>query len=296
MADAHTSAYAIAFAATDGGKCEVKGDFSRMPHAKSNHRRLLNGTPQTMGSGSSAGPRSLHPDSGVSMLGGSRQSLKKAVPIVKSRAKGTGTVKTRPTTTPAKKSSPSPNTRVPKVKSAPLPLVFRNRTPEDDTYILQLTEDQLGTVHQSAFGEPFPREQFLQYIQSGAPTVVFEKNSKRIGYYSYLAGPDGKMHISAMVIEPHFQSKGVGTEVMQRVEEEARQQGIHTLEVFVQTSNEKSLAFTRKLGFVEAFRLDPSTIGFQKRIANPIPQRAASAYYPRTGFMEGQVENFPPVY
>ncbi|MCL6452299.1 MAG: GNAT family N-acetyltransferase [Alicyclobacillus sp.] len=155
------------------------------------------------------------------------------------------------------------------------PLSFRPRQPEDDSFILDLTEGQLGRVHQEAFGEPFPRQDFAQYLQSGAPTVVVVRGNRPIGYYSYLIGPDGKMHVSALVIDPAHQSSGVGTEVMKHLEDEARGQGIHTLEVFVQDMNEKSLAFTRKLGFVEVYRIPPRTICFQK-LLRPLPGTATA--------------------
>lgn len=146
-------------------------------------------------------------------------------------------------------------------------LSFRARTLDDDAYIVQLTEEQLGTVHQQSFGEPFPREQFSRYLQSGAPTFVIERDGKRIGYYSYLLSHDGRMHISAMVVESNYQSDGVGTRVMQHLEQEAVHHGVHTMEVFVQAQNEGSIAFTQKLGFSEAFRLPPGTICFQKSVS-----------------------------
>jgi GNAT superfamily N-acetyltransferase len=155
-------------------------------------------------------------------------------------------------------------------------LGFRPRTSEDDDYILQLTESQLASVHQQSFGEPFPREQFLRYVQSGAPTVIVERRKKRIGYYSYLVSPDGKMHVSALVIEPAHQSDGIGTTVMKKLEDDAQANGVHTLEVFVQGSNAKSMAFTKKLGFIEVYRVTPDTICFQKpvtpaaRMENPL--------------------------
>ncbi len=190
-------------------------------------------------------------------------------------AKGNGTVRNKAKTRPANKAS-RPVAAAARNKAAAkavTPLVFRPRTAADDAYILQLTEDQLGDIHRNAFGEAFPREQFGRYLESGAPTVVVERDNKRLGYYSYLVGRDGKMHISAMVIEPHYQSEGVGSEVMKRLEQEAAAQGVHTLEVFVQANNEKSLAFTRKLGFTEVFRLEPNTICFQKRLQlQPRPQ------------------------
>lgn len=152
-------------------------------------------------------------------------------------------------------------------KPAEALLTFRARQPGDDAFIMQLTEAQLGDVHQQSFGEPFPREQFLAYLRSGAPTVVVEKDGKPIGYYSYLIGPDGKMHVSAMVIDPAHQSEGIGTRVMQHMEDQARANGVHTMEVFVQANNERSLAFTRKLGFIEQFRVAPNSICFQKPVA-----------------------------
>jgi|GEM_PF-5809345 len=168
--------------------------------------------------------------------------------------------KKRKTTTPG--STPSSG----KLSAKSIPLTFRNRTPQDDEFILGLTEGELGDIHQGTFGEPFPRDQFMYFIQSGAPVVMFETRGKPVGYYSYLIGHDGKMHISAMVISPEYQLKGIGTRVMKQLEQEALGRGVHTLEVFVQSSNEKSVRFTRDLGFVEVFRIPPNTICFQKRI------------------------------
>ncbi|MCL6444364.1 MAG: GNAT family N-acetyltransferase [Alicyclobacillus sp.] len=177
-------------------------------------------------------------------------------------------------------------------------LVFRPRRPEDDEYIVQLTEEQLGAVHAQAFQEPFPRDQFLRYLQSGAPTVLVERGGKRIGYYSYLIGPDAKMHIGAMVIERNHQSNGIGTAVMKQLEKEAAERGVQILEVFVQANNERSLAFTRKLGFTEVFRIHPNTICFQKRIGGTPVQQAPQVGAPSTEW-PGQVPSgtapVPPV-
>ncbi len=179
--------------------------------------------------------------------------------------------------------------RTPKLAETAAPaLTFRPRTEADDEYIVQLTEEQLGEVHQQAFAEPFPREQFRQYIQSGAPTTVVEHRGKRIGYYSYLIGPEGKMHISALVIDRSEQSDGVGTAVMEKLEQEAAARGVHTLEVFVQANNARSVEFTRKLGFNEVFRLPPNTICFQKRIGS-------AAAPPRPGGLVGATPSPPPM-
>lgn len=161
-----------------------------------------------------------------------------------------------------------------KPKQSVQQITFRPRRPDDDAYIIHLTEEQLGTIHEQSFQEPFPREQFLRYLQSGAPTFIVERGDKRIGYFSYLIGHEGTMHISAMVIEPQYQSDGIGTAVMKQLETDAISQGVQVLEVFVQSNNQKSLAFTRKLGFVEAYQVTPTTICFQKRVARQVPSQA----------------------
>lgn len=147
-------------------------------------------------------------------------------------------------------------------------LTYRPRMSQDDAYILELTRQQLGEVHAQAFGEAFPDEQFLHYIQSGAPTYMILHKGKTIGYYSYLVGPDAKMHISALVIDPKHQSQGIGKAVMKQLEEQAVLQGVRTMEVFVQESNSTSVAFTKSLGFQEVYRFPPHTIGFQKQVGN----------------------------
>ncbi|WP_083511824.1 GNAT family N-acetyltransferase [Alicyclobacillus acidiphilus] len=148
-------------------------------------------------------------------------------------------------------------------------ITYRPRTAQDDAFIVSLTQSELGEIHQQSFGQPFPAEQFRRYIESGAPTVVIERNGKPVGYYSYLVSPDGKMHVSAMVIDPKHQNAGIGKKAVAKLEEDARKMGVHTMEVFVQESNAQSLAFARSLGFREVFRVEPNTIGFHKYLVTP---------------------------
>ena len=145
-------------------------------------------------------------------------------------------------------------------------LEYRLRTVEDDPYILQLTRQELGETHVRAFGEPFPDQDFLRYIQSGAPTYLIESKGNKLGYYSYLVGPDQKMHISALVIDPKWQSTGIGKSVMEQLGRVAKSAGVKIIEVFVQESNTRSIEFTKSLGFSEVYRFPPVTICFQKQI------------------------------
>ncbi|WP_041695038.1 GNAT family N-acetyltransferase [Alicyclobacillus acidocaldarius] len=145
---------------------------------------------------------------------------------------------------------------------------YRPRRPEDDDWIVQLARRELGDVHEQAFGEPFPEAELRQYLQSGMPTVVIERNGRPVGFYSYLPSAEGKVHVSALVIDSKFQRKGIGRRAMENLEAEAKRMGAHTLEVFIQDVNPKSLAFAKQLGFREVARMEPRTLVLWKVISS----------------------------
>ncbi|SIS79425.1 GNAT family N-acetyltransferase [Alicyclobacillus vulcanalis] len=144
---------------------------------------------------------------------------------------------------------------------------YRPRRPEDDDWIVQLARRELGHVHEQAFGEPFPEVELRQYLESGMPTVVIERSGRPVGFYSYLPSAEGKMHVSALVVDAKFQRQGIGRKAMEHLESEARRMGAHTLEVFIQDVNPRSLAFARELGFREVARVEPRTLVLWKSIA-----------------------------
>ncbi|MBF8376969.1 GNAT family N-acetyltransferase [Alicyclobacillus mali] len=144
---------------------------------------------------------------------------------------------------------------------------YRSRRAEDDDWIVQLARRELGVVHEQAFGEPFPESELRQYLQSGMPTVVIERNGRPVGFYSYLPSAVGKVHVSALVIDSKFQRKGIGRKAMEHLEAEVRRTGAHTLEVFIQDVNPSSLAFAKQLGFREVARVEPRTLVLWKVIS-----------------------------
>lgn len=147
---------------------------------------------------------------------------------------------------------------------------YRPRRPEDDEFIVQLARRELAKVHEEAFGEPFPEDELRQYLQSGMPTVVIERGGRPVGFYSYLPSAEGKVHVSALVIDPKVQRKGIGRRAMEKLEADVKRLGAHTLEVFIQDVNPRSLEFAKKLGFREVARFEPRTIVLWKFIA-PAP-------------------------
>ncbi|MCL6636504.1 MAG: GNAT family N-acetyltransferase [Alicyclobacillus sp.] len=148
--------------------------------------------------------------------------------------------------------------------SAAEPLQFRQRTPGDDEFILQLTESQVSRAHQQAFNQPFSREVFARYLNAGAPVVVVERGKQRIGYYTYVMGPEGMLHINALVIHPAHQSDATGNQVMAQIERQAVALGAQGVQLFVEADNVKAVEFVRRHGFVERYRLGPGAVCFQK--------------------------------
>lgn len=144
---------------------------------------------------------------------------------------------------------------------------YRARRPEDDEWIVELARRELGRVHEQAFGEPFPEGELRQYLASGMPTVVIERNRKPVGFYSYLPSAEGKVHVSALVIDSKFQRMGLGRKAMEKLESDVKRMGAHTLEVFIQEVNPRSLAFARQLGFREVARVEPRTVVLWKILA-----------------------------
>ncbi|WP_062308892.1 GNAT family N-acetyltransferase [Alicyclobacillus sendaiensis] len=145
---------------------------------------------------------------------------------------------------------------------------YRPRRPEDDDWIVQLARRELGGVHEQVFGEPFPEAELRQYLQTGMPTVVIERNGRPVGFYSYLPSAEGKVHVSALVIDSKFQRKGIGRRAMEHLEAEVRRMGAHTLEIFIQEVNPRSLAFAKQLGFREVARVEPGTLVLWKVVSS----------------------------
>ncbi|MCL6594327.1 MAG: GNAT family N-acetyltransferase, partial [Alicyclobacillus sp.] len=148
------------------------------------------------------------------------------------------------------------------------PLQFRLRTPGDDEFILQLTESQVSRAHQQAFNQPFSREVFARYLNAGAPVVVVERGKQRIGYYTYVMGPEGMLNVNALVIHPAHQSDATGNQVMAQIERQAVALGAQGVQLFVEADNVKAVEFVRRHGFVERYRLGPGAVCFHKLLGS----------------------------
>ncbi|MBX6352803.1 MAG: GNAT family N-acetyltransferase [Thermoflavifilum sp.] len=155
-------------------------------------------------------------------------------------------------------------------------LIVRDRTPQDDEFILQLTEEQWRTMPQP--GAPaFPRDVFARYLQSGMPTRVVERGGKRIGYYSYVVGPDARLHVSAFMLEPTEQTDGVLQTVREHLEGEARRYGVRVMEVLIPADHARGTQLAERLGFREAVRMPQGLVVYQRAVPAATGDAGAAA-------------------
>ena len=82
--------------------------------------------------------------------------------------------------------------------------------------------------------------------------LVAQSESKLIGYIAAMGGPyqrnAHKANIVIGILQEHA-GQGLGTRLFKRMEEWARQAGLHRLELTVMTHNERGIALYRKVGF-----------------------------------------------
>ena len=129
-------------------------------------------------------------------------------------------------------------------------LMLRPIMPGDEVYISQVTQQEIAPVFKSAYGQDLDMQQVLQYVYA-ANTRMVVVNDQPAGYLSLVVDDNGKMNIGSLVIGAEHQGKGYGKRIMRQVEQEAQSMGVQEMEVFVQATNERSLAFAKSLGFAE---------------------------------------------
>lgn len=111
---------------------------------------------------------------------------------------------------------------------------------------------------------------------------VAEVGPRLVGYVSATGGAYRRnAHKARLVIGimDEFAGKGLGTELMQRVEDWARERGLRRLELTVMKHNERAVALYRKVGFVvegeltDSLRVGGSYVDelAMAKLLNPIP-------------------------
>ena len=147
----------------------------------------------------------------------------------------------------------------------PAQITLRPFSPGDQAWIMQVTKDEMGPIFQESYGYDLDLDNVIQYVRS-AQTRMVTVNDQLAGYVSVVVDDSGKMNIGSLVLSLPHKRRGYGTRIMKLLEQEARGMGLMELEGFVQSSNQPSINFLKKLGFREVPSMQTQTIVMVKSL------------------------------
>jgi N-acetylglutamate synthase-like GNAT family acetyltransferase len=145
-------------------------------------------------------------------------------------------------------------------------ITFRAYQVSDLQWVMELTQKELGDIYQAAYQEPLMPFQVEQMLNMSQQAMIILCKDRPVGYYTYFSDLSRKRHISSLVIEKPKQRSGIGTRVMQSIEDQAKKDGIQVLEVFIQATNQPCIQFVKKLGYQQVQSPFINTICMQKFI------------------------------
>ena len=126
---------------------------------------------------------------------------------------------------------------------------YRPRRPQDNPFLIRVSMQTMSKVIKKSTGRALTKTMILEQIDENQTTVVIESSKRPIGYYSYSILPSGQLYLSALILAPAVQNKGIGRRVAKRIEQEARAKDTHTIIGHIHYTNSKSLVFWLRNGY-----------------------------------------------
>jgi ribosomal-protein-alanine N-acetyltransferase len=116
--------------------------------------------------------------------------------------------------------------------------------------------DGVLAVEEESFTNPWTREMYTWELQNRAVCHIFvvrTPDQRVAGFCAFWLVVD-EIHINNVAIRPALRGKGIGTQLMQRVFEEARRLGARRATLEVRASNDGARRLYERLGFYVAGR------------------------------------------
>lgn len=104
-------------------------------------------------------------------------------------------------------------------------------------------------IERSSFSRFAYSDDEIDYMLRTANTLVFE-NGEPEGYLAYYMNED-ECHIESIAVMPRYKRKGIGTLLMQEMENICKRNGKRRIVLEVRERNRRAINFYKKLGFVE---------------------------------------------
>jgi ribosomal protein S18 acetylase RimI-like enzyme len=128
-------------------------------------------------------------------------------------------------------------------------LSYRKRLENDDPFIIKTSLSLMKEMFKQSVGIGLREDIIRQQIRANETVMIIERNNKPIGFYMYTVFPSGEMYLSSLILVPHVQNQGIGTEVVHHIISEARKINVQKIIGHVQISNENALTFWKKNKF-----------------------------------------------
>ena len=130
-----------------------------------------------------------------------------------------------------------------------LDAVYREMDRRDLPSLLLMSRENMASIILASWGVELRDEEVLRAIQGpSAYTEVVESNGEIVGFYSVeVAG--GRAFINAIQVRKGHQGQGIGTGMMNRIEDLAISHVVGIIELWVQFTNRPAMEFYRHRGY-----------------------------------------------
>ena len=110
--------------------------------------------------------------------------------------------------------------------------------------------DAVQAIEASAYGFPWTRGNFIDSLAAGYLAEVLLDEGAVVAYCVAMAGVD-ELHLLNITVAPPQQGQGLGSLLLDAVQDHGRSRGLATLLLEVRQSNQRALALYQRRGFAE---------------------------------------------
>lgn len=112
--------------------------------------------------------------------------------------------------------------------------------------------EAVAAIEATAYSHPWTRGNFIDSLAAGyLAEVLVSHDAGIVGYFVAMPGVD-ELHLLNVTVAPAWQRRGHGQQLLQVVQDLARQRGLATLWLEVRQSNTRARSLYRRIGFAES--------------------------------------------
>lgn len=103
----------------------------------------------------------------------------------------------------------------------------------------------LENIEKICFSCPWSGQMLLSSLENGCTMIVAEQENQIVGYAGFYTSGD----ITNIAVLPEFRGKGIGSQLVEAMQKEAKSKNINNLFLEVRVSNKIAIALYEKCGF-----------------------------------------------